>query len=107
MGRLEVGSDDIARSSVERIFIAINGASEGGCNNPQRQGVFAALLDGHRANNVFGGIPTTATDYSPVCDANLYEWNEDGIENGYRGLLPEEVRILKLGRDAYINRPNA
>jgi len=73
MGRLEVGIDDIARSAVERIFIATNGASEGGCNNPQRQGLSAELLDGHRPNNTFGGIPTIATDYSPVWDANLYE----------------------------------
>jgi hypothetical protein len=106
MGRLEVGIDDIARSAVERIFIATNGASEGGCNNPQRQGLSAALLDGHRPNNTFGGIPTIATDYSPVWDANLYEWTEDAIEKGYRGLLTEEFRILKLARDGYITGPN-
>jgi len=106
MRRLEVGVDDIARSAVERIFIATNGASEGGCNNPQRQGLSAALLDGHRPNNTFGGIPTTARDYSPVWDANLYEWTEDAIEKGYRGLLTEEFRILKLARDGYITGPN-
>ena len=104
--RLEVGVDDIARSAVERIFIATNGASEGGCNNPQRQGLSAALLDGHRPNNTFGGIPTTATDYSPVWDANLYEWTDDAIKKGYRGLLTEEFRILKLARDGYITGPN-
>ncbi len=104
--RLEVGVDDIARSAVERIFIATNGESKGGCNNPQRQGLSAALLDGHRPNNTFGGIPTTATDYSPVWDANLYEWTEDAIEKGYRGLLTEEFRILKLARDGYITGPN-
>src|SRR6266851_209890 len=106
MGRLEVGIDDIARSAVERIFIATNGASEGGCANPQRQGLSAALLDGHRPNNTFGGIPTIATDYSPVWDANLYEWTQDAIEKGYRGLLTEEFRILKLARDGYITGPN-
>jgi hypothetical protein len=106
MHRLEVGIDDIARSAVERIFIATNGASEGGCANPQRQGLSAALLDGHRPNNTFGGIPTIATDYSPVWDANLYEWTPDAIEKGYRGLLTEEFRILKLARDGYITGPN-
>jgi len=106
MRRLEVGIDDIARSAVERIFIATNGASEGGCANPQRQGLSAALLDGHRPNNTFGGIPTTATDYSPVWDANLYEWTDEAIEKGYRGLLTEEFRILKLARDRYITGPN-
>src|SRR6266849_232128 len=103
---LEVGIDDIDRSAVERIFIAVNGPSEGGCNNPQRQGLFAALRDGHRPNNTFGGIPTTARDYSPVWDANLYEWTEDAIDKGYRGLLTEEFRILKLARDGYITGPN-
>jgi hypothetical protein len=106
MSRVEVGIDDIARSAVERIFIATNGASKGGCNNPQRQGLSAALLDGHRPNNTFGGIPTIASDYSPVWDANLYEWTEDAIEKGYRGLLTEEFRILKLARDGYITGPN-
>ena len=106
MRKLEVGIDDIARSAVERIFIATNGASEGGCKNPQRQGLSAALLDGHRPNNTFGGIPTIASDYSPVWDANLYEWTQDAIDNGYRGLLTEEFRILKLARDGYITGLN-
>jgi len=104
--RIEVGVDDIARSAVERIFIATNGEFKGGCNNPQRQGLSAALLDGHRPNNTFGGIPTIATDYSPVWDANLYEWTDDAIDKGYRGLLTEEFRILKLARDGYITGPN-
>jgi len=104
--RIETGVDDIDRSAVERIFIATNGASEGGCNNPQRQGLGAALLDGHRPNNTFGGIPTTATDYSPVWDANVYEWTQEAIEKGYRGLLTEEFRILKMARDGYITGPN-
>src|SRR5258708_11471130 len=103
MRRLEVGIDDIARSAVERIFIATNGASEGGCANPQRQGLSAALLDGHRPNNTFGGIPTTATDYSPVWDANLYEWTDEAINKGYRGLLTEELRLFKLSRDGFIS----
>src|SRR5256885_829547 len=106
MRKLEVGIDDISRSAVERIFIATNGASEGGCKNPQRQGLSAALLDGHRPNNTFGGVPTIAGDYSPVWDANLYEWTQDAIEKGYRGLLTEEFRILKLARDGYITGPN-
>jgi hypothetical protein len=106
MRRLEVGIDDIARSAVERIFIATNGASNGGCANPQRQGLSAALLDGHRPNNTFGGVPTIASDYSPVWDANLYEWTDEAIDKGYRGLLTEEFRILKLARDGYITGPN-
>src|SRR6266404_5004476 len=106
MRRLEVGIDDIARSAVERIFIAVNGPSEGACANPQRQGIFTALTDGHRPNNTFGGIPTTATDYSPVWDANIYEWTQDAIDKGFRGLQNEEFRILTLARDGYVTGPN-
>ncbi len=104
--KIETGVDDIDRSAVERIFIATNGATEDGCQNPQRQGLGAALLDGHRPNNTFGGIPTTATDYSPVWDANVYEWTDEAIRKGYRGLLTEEFRILKMARDGYITGPN-
>ena len=104
--KIEVGVDDIKRSAVERIFIATNGATDGGCQNPQRQGLGAALLDGHRPNNTFGGIPTIASDYSPVWDANVYEWTADAISKGYRGLLTEEFRILKMARDGYITGPN-
>jgi hypothetical protein len=60
-----LGKDDSFGSPVERLFLAVNGASDGGCDNPQRQGLVAALTDGHRPNNVLGGIPTIAPDYSP------------------------------------------
>jgi hypothetical protein len=103
--RLEVGIDDIPRSAVERIFVAVNGPSRGGCENPQRQGLNAALTDGHRPNNVFGGIPTVALDYSPVWDANIYEWTPEAIRRGYRAQLNEEFRILTLARDGYITGP--
>jgi hypothetical protein len=103
--KVVLGVDDIATSGVERLFIATNGETRGGCQNPQRQGLGAALLDGHRPNNVFGGVPFVATDYSPVWDANVFEWTEDAIDKGYRGLVTEEFRILKLARDGYITGP--
>jgi hypothetical protein len=84
----------------------VNGPSEGACANPQRQGIFAALMDGHRPNNTFGGTPFIACDYSPVWDANIYEWTQDAVDKGYRGLQNEEFRILTLARDGYITGPN-
>src|SRR6266853_374185 len=99
-------SSDPTVSAIEGNTFATNGETKGGCQNPQRQGLGAALLDGHRPNNTFGGIPTTATDYSPVWDANVYEWTADAISKGYRGLLTEEFRILKMARDGYITGPN-
>src|SRR5262249_6157225 len=91
MAKLHLGSDDSFASPVERIFIATNGAE--GCTNPQRQGLSADLQDGFRPNNVLGGIPTVATDYSPAWDAQLFEWTQDSINKGYRGQVREEFQI--------------
>jgi hypothetical protein len=100
--RVLLGKDDSFSSPIERLFLAINGASDGGCANPQRQGITAALTDGHRPNNVLGGIPTIAPDYSPLWEAEPYEWTADAIAKGYRGLLTEEFRILSLVQDGYL-----
>lgn len=104
--RIQVGNDDSFSSAVERIFIAVNGPQQDGCDNPQRQGLFAALTDGFRPNNVFGGIPTLATDYSPLWDANLYEWTQDAVNKGYRSQLREEFQILGLVEDGFLTGPS-
>lgn len=100
-----LGKDDSFGSPVERLFLAVNGASDGGCNNPQRQGLVAALTDGHRPNNVLGGIPTIAPDYSPLWEAQPYEWTQDAIARGFRGLQTEEFRILTLVQDGILTGP--
>src|ERR1700761_2562088 len=79
MAALHLGGDDTFSSPIERIFISTNGAQ--GCANPQRQGLSADLADGFRPNNVVGGIPTIALDYSPAWDAQLFEWTQDAINN--------------------------
>lgn len=105
MQALTTGRDDSFSSPVERLFIAVNGPFDGGCANPMRQGLFAALLDGHRPNNVFGGIPTIAPDYSPLWNGNLYEWTPDAVSKGYRGQLREEFQILTYVRDGILTGP--
>lgn len=102
---LVTGRDDSFSSPVERLFIAVNGPLEGGCDNPMRQGLFAALTDGFRPNNVFGGIPTIAPDYSPLWNGNLYEWTPDAINRGYRGQLREEFQILTYVQDGILTGP--
>jgi hypothetical protein len=102
---LPLGNDDSFSSPIERIFIATNGAEQRGCNNPQRQGLSAELADGYRPNNTLGGIPTIALDYSPIWDANLYEWTPDAVSNGYREQLREEFQILTLVNDGYLTGP--
>jgi hypothetical protein len=100
-----VSTDDSFLSPVERIFIAVNGPFAGGPNNPQRQGLFATVLDGFRPNNVLGGIPTIADDYSPLWDANIYEWTQNAITNGYRSQLREEFQILGLAERGFLTGP--
>jgi hypothetical protein len=105
MGKLLLGHDDSFASPVERIFIATNGPESGQCANPLRQGLSADLADGHRPNNVLGGIPTIALDYSPAWDAQLYAWTPQAIERGYRGQLREEFQILTFAQDGLITGP--
>jgi hypothetical protein len=105
MGKLLLGHDDSFASPIERIFIATNGPEAGACANPLRQGLSADLADGHRPNNVLGGIPTIALDYSPAWDAQLYAWTQDAIDQGYRGQAREEFQILTFVQDGLITGP--
>jgi len=102
MAKLKLGSDDSFGSPIERIFIATNGPEDGGCANPLRQGLSADLADGYRPNNVVGGIPTLALDYSPAWDAQLYTWTPQAIAAGYRGQLQGEFTILTFANDGLI-----
>jgi hypothetical protein len=101
---LTVGGDDGAFSAIERIFVAANGAT--GIENPQRQGLNSAIRDGKSPLNVLGGIPTIATDYSPLWDANIYAWTKKAIDQGYRSRNFEEFRILGLAQQGHITGPN-
>ncbi len=71
---IQGGGDDSLFSPVERIFVFVNGPT--GKDNPQRQGLNSALSDGVTPLNVLGGIPTVATDYSPIWDLNPAVWTQ-------------------------------
>ena len=101
---LVTGKDDSFSSGIERIFIAINGAYD--CANPQRQGLDAAITDGFRPNNTFGGIPFIANDYSPMWNGQLYQWTDDAVSKGYRSQLREEFQLLTYAQDGLITGPD-
>ncbi len=92
LGGIPTGGDDSLFSAVERIFVAVNGPT--GKGNPQRQGLNSALSDGGSPLNTLGGIPTIATDYSPLWDLNPFVWTQEAIDKGYRSRLTEEFDIL-------------
>jgi hypothetical protein len=99
-----VSRDDSAFSAVERLFAFANGPM--GSDNPQRQGLDSAIADGASPLNVFGGIPTVATDYSPMWDFNLGVWTQTAIERGYRSRLTEEFQILGFAQQGWITGPD-
>jgi len=103
-----VGRDDSFTSGVERLFSVINGPTNTtpGEVNPQRQGFNSVLLgDGAGPLNVFGGIPTLATDYSPLWDFNLGEWTQEAIDNGYRSRITDEFTWLGMVVRGFVTGP--
>ena len=110
MTDIKVGGDDGAFSAVERLFAIINGPTNdiAGEINPQRQGFNSALKGdngGGQPLNVLGGIPTIATDYSPLWDVNVGEWTQAAIDNDYRSRVREEFEILGMARAGHLTGP--
>ena len=97
---IQLGGDDSLFSPVERIFLFVNGPT--GKKNPQRQGLNSALSDGGSPLNVLGGIPTIATDYSPLWDLNPGVWTQEAIDRGYRARMTEEFAILGMAERGYL-----
>ena len=103
-----VGRDDSFTSGVERLFAVTNGPSNTtkGEGNPQRQGLGSVLLgDPGGPLNVLGGIPTLATDYSPLWDFNLGEWTKEAIDNGYRSRVTDEFTWLGMAVRGFVTGP--
>lgn len=100
---LTVGHDDSAFSPVERLFAFPNGPT--GKDNPQRQGFNSALSGEGGPLNVLGGIPTVATDYSPLWDVNLAVWTPEAIAKGYQSRIIDEFQLLGIVEDGWITGP--
>ena len=100
---ISVGGADGAFSAVERLYLALNGPR--GCENPQRQGLESALMDGRRPLNILGGIPFVATDYSPLWDVNMGAWTDDAIAKGYRSRLIDEFQFLGMVQGGFMTGP--
>ena len=103
-----VGRDDTLFSAVERLFTFVNGPTNvvEGQVNPQRQGLSSAVLGEGGPLNVLGGIPTVATDYSPLWDLNVGEWSMLAVDRNYRSRVTEEFQILGLVARGFITGPN-
>ena len=78
----------------ERIAIVINGPM--GTDNPFRQGISSALVDGRVPLNIFGGVPTINLDYSPIWDAELVQWTATAIRKNYVTRLIDLFQLFDL-----------
>jgi len=118
MQDLTIGGDDSAFSPVERLFAVVNGYTNADVNNsrlntgppneinhPSRQGFNSALRGDGGFLNVLGGIPTVATDYSPMWDMNIGQWTDYAVANGYRVRWLEEFQILGFVTRGYVTGP--
>ena len=48
---------------------------------------------------------TIALDYSPNWDAQLFEWTQSAIDQGFRGQVREEFQILNFVQDKLLTGP--
>lgn len=118
LGLIGVGRDDSLFSGVERIFVTANGYTNKNINtarrtdgpretaHPLRQGLNSAISDGKSPLNILGGIPTVATDYSPMWDVNLGVWTRYAIENHYRTRIIDEFTYLGMVERGFITGPD-
>ena len=60
------------------------------------------VSDGASPLNVLGGIPSVATDYSPIWDLNPAVWTQRAIELGYRSRMTEEFAILGMVQKGWV-----
>jgi hypothetical protein len=52
-----------------------------------------------------GGIPTVATDYSPLWDVNVGEWTQQAIDRAWRSRVIDEFQVLALVEAGAITGP--
>ena len=113
------GGDDFLGSARERLFGFINGQT--GADNPNAQGFVHLIKDGHASEDasadnqalidslrnggdllkVFGDFPTLtdprhADAYSPLWDAQLGQWTDKAIKEGFDKRQIDEVEVFNL-----------
>jgi hypothetical protein len=113
------GGDDFLGSARERLFGFVNGQT--GADNKEAQGFVHLVEDGHASEdasagntalisalrnggdllNVFGDFPTLsdprhADAYSPLWDAQLGQWTDKAIKEGFDKRQIDEVQVFNL-----------
>lgn len=79
LGNAAIFGDDSTSSSLTSLAAFVNGQT--GANNPQRQGLNSALLDGLDPLNILRWTPNQGR-YSPLWDVHPAAWSAQAIANG-------------------------
>lgn len=96
--------DDSTHSSRASLAAFVNG--ETGANNPQRQGLNSALLDGLDPLNLLRWTPNQGR-YSPLWDVHPAEWTLAAIASGRRVRVNDWSVLEGLVSDGQVTGPGA
>ncbi|WP_411283521.1 hypothetical protein [Lapillicoccus sp.] len=90
----------------EEIGIVTNGQT--GVNNPERQGLSSALLDGLDPLNILGEVPSQSakSGYSPLWDANLAQWTPQAVAAGLNVRQTSFPDLRTLAAQGLITAPD-
>lgn len=94
-----VASDEADTSARTGLVAVANGAT--GANNPQRQGLSSAILDGQDPLNILQW-PATHNRYSPLWDVHPAVWTEAAIAAGERARLASFSEVAGAVGDGQI-----
>ena len=102
---IKVAKDDSVFSATERIFVFANGPTAKTTRSGKDSIPPLRWPDDGGPLNVLAGIPTVATDYSPLWDLQLGAWTPTAISKGYRSRLNGEFDILRFVKQGHITGP--
>jgi hypothetical protein len=97
--RLGDDSTDSARASLAAF---VNGQT--GANNPERQGLNSALLDGLDPLNVLRWTPNQGR-YSPMWDVHLAQWTASAVANGLNLRQTDWGKVSNLADHSLLTGP--
>jgi hypothetical protein len=95
--------DDSTDSSRASLAAFINGQT--GANNPNRQGLNSALLDGLDPLNVLRWNPSQGR-YSPLWDVHLGKWSDAAVKAGLNTRQTDFGQVLNLASDGLVTAPD-
>lgn len=94
-----IADDDVDVSARTGLVAIVNGAT--GVNNPQRQGLSSAILDGQDPLNILQWPPTNDR-YSPLWDVHPAVWTDAAIKAGERARLSSFDQVAGRVSDGQI-----